>query len=53
MPDPSLRCWWHADADVIVIGSRRRSHSIGSPLGRVTHAVPHHSHCPVVLVPHL
>ncbi|WP_406499898.1 universal stress protein [Streptomyces sp. NBC_00846] len=37
---------------MIVIGSRRRSHSIGSPLGRVTHTVPHHAHCPVVLVPH-
>ncbi|WP_107408199.1 universal stress protein [Streptomyces atratus] len=31
---------------------RRRSHSIGSPLGRVTHAVLHHAHCPVLLVPH-
>ncbi|GAA2425058.1 universal stress protein [Streptomyces pulveraceus] len=41
-----------ADADVIVIGSRRRSHPIGSPLGRVTHAVLHHARCPVVLVPH-
>ncbi|MEU2674473.1 universal stress protein [Streptomyces sp. NPDC007164] len=41
-----------AGADVIVIGSRRRSHSIGSPLGHVTHAVLHHAHCPVVLVPH-
>ncbi|MFE6667254.1 universal stress protein [Streptomyces sp. NPDC057697] len=41
-----------ADADMIVIGSRRRSHPIGSPLGRVTHAVLHHAQCPVVLVPH-
>ncbi|MFD4760973.1 universal stress protein [Streptomyces sp. NPDC058439] len=41
-----------ADADVIVIGSRRRSHSMGSPLGRVAHAVLHHAHCPVVVVPH-
>ncbi|MET9657428.1 universal stress protein [Streptomyces sp. NPDC006510] len=41
-----------ADADMIVIGSRRRSHSIGSQLGHVTHAVLHHAHCPVVLVPH-
>ncbi|MFD8821349.1 universal stress protein [Streptomyces sp. NPDC059605] len=41
-----------ADVDVIVIGSRRRPHSIGSPLGHVTHAVLHHSHCPVLLVPH-
>ncbi|MCX4734125.1 universal stress protein [Streptomyces sp. NBC_01363] len=40
------------DADLIIIGSRRRSHPVGSPLGRVTHAVLHHAHCPVVLVPH-
>jgi nucleotide-binding universal stress UspA family protein len=40
-----------AGADVIVIGSRRRSHSISSPLGHVTHAVLHHAHCPIVLVP--
>ncbi|MGW2089170.1 universal stress protein [Streptomyces sp. NPDC001880] len=39
-------------ADMIVIGSRRRFHPIGSPLGRVTHAVLHHAKCPVVLVPH-
>ncbi|GAA1327968.1 hypothetical protein GCM10009647_065930 [Streptomyces sanglieri] len=41
-----------AGADVIVIGSRRRSHFIGSPLGDVTHAVLYHAHCPAVLVPH-
>ncbi|MEU9759196.1 universal stress protein [Streptomyces sp. NPDC047985] len=40
------------DADVIVMGARRRSHRIGSPLGHVTHAVVHHTHCPVLLVPH-
>ncbi|MFJ3188959.1 universal stress protein [Streptomyces halstedii] len=39
-------------ADMIVIGARRRPHSIGSPLGGVTHAVLHHAPCPVVLVPH-
>ncbi|WP_353962115.1 universal stress protein [Streptomyces sp. NBC_01285] len=41
-----------ADADLIVIGSRRRSHPVGSSLGRVTHTVLHHTHCPVGLVPH-
>ncbi|WTE34447.1 universal stress protein [Streptomyces sp. NBC_01618] len=41
-----------ADADAILIGSRRRSHPVGSPLGHVTHAVLHHAHCPVVLIPH-
>ncbi|MFE7430262.1 universal stress protein [Streptomyces sp. NPDC057545] len=40
------------DVDVIVMGARRRSHHIGSPLGHVTHAVLHHTHCPVLLVPH-
>ncbi|MFF3127648.1 universal stress protein [Streptomyces sp. NPDC057908] len=35
-----------------VIGSRRRSRYVGSPLGRVTHAVLHHAHCPAVLIPH-
>lgn len=41
-----------AEVDMIVIGSRRRTHPVGSPLGSVTHAVLHHAHCPVVLVPH-
>ncbi|MEV6164928.1 universal stress protein [Streptomyces sp. NPDC052052] len=39
------------EADLIVIGPRRHSHLVGSPLGHVAHAVLHHSHCPVVLVP--
>lgn len=40
-----------ADADVVVIGSRRRSFPVGAPLGHVTHAVLHHAHCPVLLAP--
>ncbi|MFD6280645.1 universal stress protein [Streptomyces sp. NPDC060209] len=40
-----------SDADAVVIGSRRRSSPVGAPLGHVTHAVLHHSHCPVLLVP--
>ncbi|MFE7756968.1 universal stress protein [Streptomyces sp. NPDC057418] len=40
-----------ADADAVVIGSRRRSSPIGAPLGHVTHAVLHHAHCPVLLTP--
>ncbi|WP_335934990.1 universal stress protein [Streptomyces sp. PTD5-9] len=40
-----------SEADLIVIGSRRHPHHPGPPLGHVTHAVLHHTHCPVVLVP--
>ncbi|WP_405809181.1 universal stress protein [Streptomyces sp. NBC_01520] len=40
-----------ADADAVVIGSRRRSSPVGAPLGHVTHAVLHHAHCPVLLTP--
>lgn len=40
-----------AEADTVVIGSRRRSLAIGAPLGHVTHAVLHHAHCPILLTP--
>ncbi|MER5278589.1 universal stress protein [Streptomyces sp. NPDC002809] len=40
-----------AEADAVVIGSRRRSVPVGAPLGHVTHAVLHHAHCPVLLTP--
>ncbi|TXS38450.1 universal stress protein [Streptomyces sp. OR43] len=40
-----------AEADAVVIGSRRRSLPVGAPLGHVTHAVLHHAHCPVLLTP--
>ncbi|MBE4733540.1 universal stress protein [Streptomyces caniscabiei] len=39
------------DADLLVIGSRRRQRHFGLQLGRVTHGVLHHSACPVVIVP--
>ncbi|MFJ9135709.1 universal stress protein [Streptomyces sp. NPDC102256] len=39
-------------ADLVVIGARRPVHAPGTPLGRVAHAVLHHSHCPVAVVPH-
>jgi nucleotide-binding universal stress UspA family protein len=39
-------------ADVVVIGAHRRDgRPLGMRLGPVTHAVLHHAHCPVVLVP--
>ncbi|MFC9425998.1 universal stress protein [Streptomyces sp. NPDC056987] len=40
-----------AAADLLVMGARRPAHRIGSPLGRVTHAVLHHAPCPVAVVP--
>lgn len=40
-----------AEADTVVIGSRRRSLPGGAPLGHVTHAVLHHARCPVLLAP--
>jgi len=39
------------DADLLVIGARRRHRNHGLQLGRVTHGVLHHSACPVVIVP--
>ncbi|MGY1499601.1 universal stress protein [Streptomyces sp. QTS52] len=39
------------DADLLVIGARRRPGHHGLQLGRVTHGVLHHSACPVVIVP--
>lgn len=39
------------DADLLVIGARRRRRHFGVQLGRVTHGVLHHSACPVVIVP--
>lgn len=38
-------------ADLLVMGTRRRTHMLGGSLGRVTHAVLHHAHCPVAVLP--
>ncbi|MER6144021.1 universal stress protein [Streptomyces sparsogenes] len=38
-------------ADVVILPIHRRTARLGMQLGPVTHAVLHHSHCPVVLVP--
>jgi nucleotide-binding universal stress UspA family protein len=40
-----------ADADLLVVGARRREGHYGLQLGRVAHAVLHHSACPVAVVP--
>ncbi|WP_399199359.1 universal stress protein [Streptomyces sp. WAC 06725] len=39
------------NADVAVLAAHRRPRHIGLQLGPVTHAMLHHAHCPVVLVP--
>lgn len=41
-----------ADADLLVIGAPRRYDRFGLQLGRVAHALLHHSECPVAVVPH-
>lgn len=38
-------------ADLLVIGGRRYAGSPGTRLGGLAHAVLHHAHCPVVIVP--
>ncbi|MFF7645851.1 universal stress protein [Streptomyces canus] len=40
------------EADLLVVGARRREGHIGLQLGRVAHAALHHSACPVAVVPH-
>ena len=39
------------DADLLIVGAKRRSGRYGLQLGRVAHGVLHHSACPVVIVP--
>ncbi|WP_406375564.1 universal stress protein [Streptomyces sp. NBC_00647] len=41
-----------AHADLVVVGARRPAHRLGTPLGHVVHAVLHHAHCPVAVVPY-
>ncbi|MBL1096756.1 universal stress protein [Streptomyces coffeae] len=40
-----------ARADLLVMGARRRQGHFGMQLGPVNHAVLHHAHCPVAVVP--
>ncbi|MFF3459529.1 universal stress protein [Streptomyces sp. NPDC002730] len=42
-----------AAADLLVVGAQRRHGHFGLQLGRVAHAVLHHSVCPVAVVPQL
>ncbi|MEU1202903.1 universal stress protein [Streptomyces sp. NPDC005813] len=39
------------NADLVVIGARRRPRHFGLQMGRVAHGVLNHSSCPVVIVP--
>ncbi|MFD7402340.1 universal stress protein [Streptomyces sp. NPDC059866] len=39
-------------AGLLVVGSRRRREAVGLHPGPVAHALIHHVHCPVALVPH-
>ncbi|MPY56034.1 universal stress protein [Streptomyces spongiae] len=40
-----------ADADLLVVGALRRHGHFGLQLGRIAHALLHHSACPVAVVP--
>lgn len=40
-----------ADADLMVVGALRRHGHFGLQLGRVAHALLHHSECPVAVIP--
>ncbi|MFJ3307842.1 universal stress protein [Streptomyces sp. NPDC086549] len=40
------------EADLLVVGARRKEGHYGLRLGRVTHGVLHHAACPVAVVPH-
>jgi nucleotide-binding universal stress UspA family protein len=40
------------EADLLVVGAKRREGRFGLQLGRVAHAALHHSACPVAVVPH-
>ncbi|CAM5385970.1 universal stress protein [Streptomyces chartreusis] len=39
------------DADLLIVGARRRPRHFGLQLGRVAHGVLHHAVCPVAVVP--
>ncbi|MGV9457176.1 universal stress protein [Streptomyces sp. NPDC003635] len=40
------------EADLLVVGARRREGQSGLQLGRIAHVALHHSACPVAVVPH-
>ncbi|KUO06350.1 universal stress protein [Streptomyces caeruleatus] len=39
------------DADLLIVGAKRRTGHLGLQLGRVAHGALHHSACPVAVVP--
>jgi nucleotide-binding universal stress UspA family protein len=41
-----------AEADLLVVGARRRQAIAGLQLGLINHALLHHAQCPVAVVPH-
>jgi nucleotide-binding universal stress UspA family protein len=41
-----------AEADLLVVGARRRQAVAGLQLGLINHALLHHAQCPVAVVPH-
>ena len=49
-PDEIVRAAAHADADLIVMGTRGMSELRSIVLGGVANKVVHHAHCPVLLV---
>lgn len=40
-----------SDADLVVVGARRRHGRVGLQLGRVAHTLLHHAGCPVAVIP--
>ncbi|MFI7293671.1 universal stress protein [Streptomyces sp. NPDC050121] len=40
-----------SDADLLVVGARRRQGRLGLQLGLITHAVLHHAPCPIAVAP--
>jgi nucleotide-binding universal stress UspA family protein len=42
-----------SEADLLVVGARRRHGHVGLQLGLVNHAVLHHAPCPVAVVPQI
>lgn len=40
-----------SQADLVVVGGGRPTHRGGAVMGRVTHAVLQHAHCPVAVIP--
>lgn len=52
-PDPAGKALVTAShqADLLVVGARRRQSVVGMALGAVNHTVLHHAQCPVAVVP--